>query len=649
MASKRATLGATALLLIVAGLATFGSPRLAAAQPAGNTVEVIGLPRPEAKKLFARVPMRLGLGVYPPQRDWVFFLHEIGFGAPPEARVGVGNRVSLFAQAIQGMFTTANFDGSIPPSRTDRLLNYLLGNLANAGIHISASGSSADSARVHAAGTLEPQLVRPRPLSIAAFETADEVERRLRAPAAAVTIVIELGGRTPTRIGMCEGACASAPGSKGSGLLTGSITRRPGIITAYDISATILDRLDIPIPEGFAGNILTANAESDAFESIDSLASRLERDDSFAPGLAATTVTLGVVTIFLSYGLIRLGRREAALRVAQGAVLILPGWVVAIFVPTGRWYLRSLVVLAATLLGASLRPRAPLRTMAKIGLVSAIGFAVLAAVAPLNPGGEPGLSIWGNPLVSWRFFGLQNVEAAIIASGAVIWGALAGLAAPVLAAIAVAAAVVTGAPTIGANFVGVLTFVFGAAVVTIALARRRTDLGQVLIAGVIGVAAFVLALLADAGSPVSHGGRAARKISSGGASAAWDLVEGRLRLNWELIRDFGGGILWVIGLAISIGMLIRWGMRAELGPFRGRVAVLGGGLMALSSLVLEDSGFYSGAVLWFVTADAWLLITLAGEGSGVIPSESDAPLAGVGAGTRPPQPGEARRSRSSRD
>ncbi|MGH2794458.1 MAG: hypothetical protein ACRDKG_09145, partial [Actinomycetota bacterium] len=144
-------------------------------------------------------------------------------------------------------------------------------------------------------------------------------------------------------------------------------------------------------------------------------------------------------------------------------------------------------------------------------------------------------------------------------------------------------------------------------------------------------------------------GRAAQKISSGGLSAAWDLIEGRLRLNWELIRDFTGGVLWVIGLVISLGVLINWGLHTEKGPFPGRVAVLGGALMAFASLVLEDSGFYSGAVLWFVTADAWLLIALAGEGSDVSPPDPDAPFAGVGAGTKPPQPGAARRQRSSPD
>ncbi|MGH2728661.1 MAG: hypothetical protein ACRDKS_16950, partial [Actinomycetota bacterium] len=90
-----------------------------------------------------------------------------------------------------------------------------------------------------------------------------------------------------------------------------------------------------------------------------------------------------------------------------------------------------------------------------------------------------------------------------------------------------------------------------------------------------------------------------------------DLIEGRLRLNVELIRDFSGGWIFVALLLVTLAALIAWGLRAEQWPTRARVAVLAGALMALASMVLEDSGFYSGAVLWFVAADAWLLVTLA--------------------------------------
>src|SRR5206468_11577342 len=137
----------------------------------------------------------------------------------------------------------------------------------------------------------------------------------------------------------------------------------------------------------------------------------------------------------------------------------------------------------------------------------AVATALLFVVAPLNAGGEPGLSIWGNPLTSWRFFGMQNAQAGTLAAGVVVWGVLAGLGVAALTATAILAAFVIGAPTIGANFVGVLTFTFGAALALLALSRRTVRPVHVVIAGAVAIGAFLLALLADVGSPVSHGGR----------------------------------------------------------------------------------------------------------------------------------------------
>jgi hypothetical protein len=97
----------------------------------------------------------------------------------------------------------------------------------------------------------------------------------------------------------------------------------------------------------------------------------------------------------------------------------------------------------------------------------------------------------------------------------------------------------------------------------------------------------------------------------------------------DLIRDFSGGFVFVAVLLIALVAMIAWGLRVHHGPLRGRAAVLAGSLMALSSLVLEDSGFYSGAVLWFVAADAWLLVTLAPDAA-LTPQEGAVPLAGAG-------------------
>ncbi|MEX2557494.1 MAG: hypothetical protein WEB06_17925 [Actinomycetota bacterium] len=626
MASKRAAIPAIALL-VASAVGVLGSVRGVGAQTppdaAPRRAAFVVLPETEALSVFASRPFQVGLGVFPPSRDPVRFIREVGYGSPSQEPDADDQPPSL-PQAL----------------RSDRVQVFPPG--------LEGRREVIEAIEAAFEPGFNPSFGGDRRLEVYSLSSATTMDRIIGITDGPV-IVLGVGDRSPVRIGICERACLERGRSSPPGVLKGGITRRPGIVTPYDLGVTILDRLGVsPIPEGFIGEPLTSEPDPDALQRVDSLASRLERDDSFAPGLAASAVGTGGLLVIFAWLLRKLSRTTLAMRLAQAAVFVLPGWVLAEFIPSSAWGVRAIPIFVGALLGAAIDPRDPVRTMARVGFGSAFGFAVLVAIAPLNPGSEPGLSIWGNPLVSWRFFGAQNVQAAIIASGMVVWGVLAGLAARVLAVVALGAAIVVGAPAIGANFVGVLTFVLGAAVAITALVRRRASLGQLLASGALAVGAFVLALLADAGSPVSHGGRAARRISSDGWAAARDLIEGRLRLNVELIRDFSGGWIFVTLLLVTLAALIAWGLRTEQGPLRARVAVLAGALMALASMVLEDSGFYSGAVLWFVAADAWLLVSLA-PGLGVIPPVGDVPLAGVGSDTRPPQPGSARRSRSSPD
>ncbi len=600
MASKRAAILAGAFALIY--LFPNGAAASVQSPPTLGLVLLV-LPETEAHRFFEQHPMQLGLGVYPESRDPEQFLREIGNGAPRSEDAGppVDDASPLERALCQGGLQFQANSGS--PARGWQTLV----DVFTSDFHVCRASA----------------LTRTRTAVIRSVLTAREAES-LVSSSPGDYLIFGVGPQTPILVGLCEKPCHTAGRTSplSSGMLKGGVARRPGIVTPYDVGVTILRLAGLNPPEGFVGGRLHAAEELDTVSRIDSLAGRLERDDSFAPGLAASAVGSGGLLVIFAW-LSRLRRTVLAMRLAQAAVFVLPGWVLAEFIPSSAWGVRAIPIFVGVLLGAAIKPRDPIRTMARVGFGSAAAFAVLVAVAPLNPGGEPGLSIWGNPLVSWRFFGVQNVQAAIIASGIVVWGVLAGLAAPVLAVVAVAAAIVTGAPAIGANFVGVLTFVFGAAVAVTALIRRRASVGQLLGSGALAVGAFVLALLADAGSPVSHGGRAARRISSDGWSAAWDLIEGRLRLNVELIGDFSGGWIFVALLLVTLAALIAWGLRTEQGPLRARVAVLAGGLMALASMVLEDSGFYSGAVLWFVAADAWLLVTLASKPEVTPPTGSE--------------------------
>jgi hypothetical protein len=391
-------------------------------------------------------------------------------------------------------------------------------------------------------------------------------------------------------------------------MLTGGISRRPGIVTPYDLGATLLGLSGAARPSDFIGLSMVSETRADAMDAIDRLQRRLVRDASVGSTAAVVTDTIMVFVLVLGVGLVAAGRAPIAARGAQGGwAAITIGYPASLFLSGGSGTVRAIPVLIAFVLGTALDPKRSVRT-ARIFLGIALATAVLFAVSPLNPGGEPGLSIWGNPLTSWRFFGMQNAWAATVAAGIVVWGVLAGLGTTAVVSVAAIAAVVMGAPTLGANFVGVLTFTFGAALAALALARRKVEPVQVVIAGASSVVAFLISLLADIGSPVSHGGRAAKRISEGGISTAWDFITGRIRLNLDLIRGFWGGVIWVAVMFVALALMIAWGARVARGPERGRVAVWAGASMALASLVLEDSGFFSGMTLLGAALAAWIVI-----------------------------------------
>jgi hypothetical protein len=79
-----------------------------------------------------------------------------------------------------------------------------------------------------------------------------------------------------------------------------------------------------------------------------------------------------------------------------------------------------------------------------------------------------------------------------------------------------------------------------------------------------------------------------------------------------------------------VAALMWWGARPGA-QRRGRIAAWAGASMALSSLVLEDSGFYSGAIMLVAAAAAWMIATASDEEEDELsPSVSDAASADAG-------------------
>jgi hypothetical protein len=566
-------LAVVAVFLIIAVVAAPAA--VAQTPPVGPTpisLLVVALPAEEARVLIAEHAGAFGAGVYPDSRDAAAFWREVSAGAP-RRRQGVRSPLAG-RQCLLGRALSEQRKGVNPESLAGAPV------VAEAALKAIFCGSNSANAPA------------PAPAAIAApsAESAGPLVAR-----ASSVIVLGIAPRTPIVLGLI---------GEGHGVIDGGIARRPGVVTPYDLTATILQRSGTAAPSsGIIGRVLRVEQKQNPLPYVAGLARRFERDASFGPAVAGATIAVllggGVVLTIL---LLLLGAHPLALRTARGGAAGVSGYVASLFVPTGNALLRSIPIVVAFLIGALVplgdAPRTRLQIGRLLGLAAA-AIAVLAVAAALNPGGEPALSLWGDPLVSWRLFGLRNHLSSMMQLG-VFAGVAAGMRSPspvAAASAGVAGAFVAGAAFLGANFVAVFTLAFGAALTVAILVRSRVTLSAAAAAAGIAIVAFGVALLADAGSPASHGGQAVQRVRAGGLHAAWDFLIIRWRLSIREIGSLWGGWAWTALLVAGLSLILWRALRDAAIPAGVRAVLFGGSAAALAALAMEDTGFLAGGII----------------------------------------------------
>lgn len=505
-------------------------------------------------------PVLAGVGVYPGSRDAEAFLTQIGTGAPTGGVSGASGRPFGLIEALGGDVKVE----AVGPRAA----------LAAYGGRFAPAGRDA---------------VRGRP--VLRFVDGDASDADL-------IIHVPPSGRTPLLLAMT--------GDGFRGLMAGGQSRRPAVVTPYDISATIVRHFERPIPKTFVGRVLQRDPAANPLALAREIAGRLQRDASFMQSLTAWTVIIGLGFGWLVAWIVAgAGKRDLARRFTSGASTVTIGFLIGLFIPSARGDVRAIPMLVLFAAAAAMRWRDPEAAAMRFFVVASGATAILAVAAAAAPGSVVAHALWGNPLVSWRLFGLQNFAAAFIAGGIIVAATRLGLRAAPLGIVGAALLVVVGSPRIGANFVAVLTFAFGAAVAVLAVGANKPKSAHVPVAAAVALGAFALALFADAGNATSHGGAAAQQIGRGGLSALWDITIDRLRLNVRAINAFPGGWLWVVAfLGLYAAMMRDAWTKAEWPPAR-RAAVAAGALAGLAALGLEDSGFKTTAVLGFPALLLW--------------------------------------------
>lgn len=539
----------------------------ARAATAGGHVLVIGLPMGDARLVLFERPSAVGLGVFPDSHASTDFLAEVGIAAPrglPGTPSPIGGEPGKLRATLDGAGITVGI--AVSPAA----LGQPIVGLADAFGPLRGALSDALTAQV----------------SVVVLGSPDDAEALIRAaPAGTTVIVVGADARAPLLIGETGRA----------GLLDKGVAERPGVVTPYDLAATIEHAAGIANPIG--GRALRVKPTADPLRALDVLRARFERDRGFGPGL--TGVTAGLAIFGATFGVLfaALGRRRIAAALARAAAMVPAGYVGALFVPSSRWYVRSIVLVAAFVVGLLAPSKSSRRFCGVVVFLTAIAIAALTVIASRNPGGEPALSLWGDPLNSWRFFGIRNHLSAFLAGGVVLGAALLSLPMWLMAVCSIGAGVIVGAPTLGAQFIGVLTLAFAAALLLLGVAGRRPRLWHVPIGIVVAAGAAAGALLTDAGRQISHGGRAVASIRHGGWSAAWEFFRVRARLNYDEISSLGpkGFIAFVI-VAVALAWLFVWAMRSSSVPSLLRAGVAGVAAAGIAALVVEDSGFLTSGI-----------------------------------------------------
>lgn len=557
-------------LLVVALLAACTATLASAARaqedrPSG--VLVFGLPVDELRILAARQRIAVGLGVYPPSREATGFLDALVYGDGPDG-------------GILGAATAAGLE-------------------VRAGLAARAAGTPA--AAVAAAFGQPSTIARAldAPISVLAVRLADDVEAVLRLDRRPA-FVIASDGRTPMLV-----ASLDVPAT---GLLANGIARRDGLVTPADLARSILAAAGIDAGE--PGLVLTVEPHAAPLTDLEELRHRLEDDLGILLPLTLAAVAAGIGAVVIGSAALAWRRGRLAAAFAVGAAAIPAGYTAGLVLPGASWEARAAIVAGAVALGMGVSLAGARRAAGWLLVLTAFAVAALTGIAAAAPEGRIALGLWGNPLESWRFFGLLNHQAAFVTGGFLIGGTLLALPASLLAVGAVVVGVVVGAPALGANFVAVLTLGFAAVLIVLARAAGRPRFLHLPFAAVGGVLAMGAALLADAGSPVTHGGRAVRDIRSGGVDAAWDILTRRARLNYEEIAELG--VVGVVAFVLSVfalAMLFWWALRAEAPDPIARAGVAGVAGTALLTLVVEDTGFFTGAIIGLFAWIAWAIET----------------------------------------
>ena len=399
------------------------------------------------------------------------------------------------------------------------------------------------------------------------------------------------------------------------GVRSGS-TRRPGLVSAIDILPTVLEHLQVAVPDVVRGEPVreTSGITAHRLEEL-----RLRWND-VRSGRQSSSLSgvFGIsLLVMLLLGAVR-GMRGAlrpGLRIGALAVMWWPTMVllVAALEPSEKGAETALIATASVALGALtdalLRwPRGPV-------VPAAVGLA--AYTLDLATGGNLlTRSALGPSLVSGsRFYGISNELEPLLPillllglAALIGWRERSRRLCVVYVVSGIALGLIVGWGRLGADVGGVLTIGGGFTVATLVMLPKGITRRSLLVAALVPFLAIAALIVVDLG--LSGGSHLSRNLTrSQGFTDLWELVSRRYQLAFGVLRQ-ARTVPTFVGAALAIAFALR-NRVALYAPLRGRAwpaALLGGLACGVMGAVTNDSGpvLLTNAVIALVAVTAYV-------------------------------------------
>ncbi len=388
---------------------------------------------------------------------------------------------------------------------------------------------------------------------------------------------------------------AGLAGAAGSELSSQSTNQR-GLVAAFDLTATILDYLELrPLPADVRGKPIVTDGPLRS-ASLRSLMARLRVIGGRR--LAALGCLLGAWALLAALAAPWPRRRDWAMRVGALGVLWAP---VAVLVPAalepGAAAEYATIALVSLVLGAL--------SDALLPWPRAVLAPAIAAIVVLTADALAGTqllvrSLLGpDPILGARFYGFGNelksglaVLVAAAVAGALYPASRSRRAALAMAGAGVLLAVIEGSARIGAGVGGVILVSFAFALATIMLVpgaswRRRALV--VLVSPIVGLVALAAIDLATAHGAGHFTGSVLEASSAGELR---DVIVRRYDAAWDELKNGAMPVATAVALVLAaLGVRRRERLLAPVAGDPGWRAALAGGLAAgVVGALVEDSG-----------------------------------------------------------